>query len=189
MATSKVAICNRALQKLGAERVESLTQDHPNARSMSAAYDPVRERLIRRHPWNFAIKRESIAADGNGPTWGDWYRYSLPNDFLRLLRDDESGTRLDWKIEGEYILSRDQAPLEIRYLANITTPSTFDVTFREALACALALETCEEITQSTGKKQSIQQDFKEVMADAAKSNAWEKDADVSLDDDWLLARL
>src|SRR5688572_8210356 len=104
MATSKVKIANRALQKLGAKRIESFDQDHKNARAMKAAYDLTRDAEIRRYAWSFAIKRESIAADGDDPTWGDWNRYSLPNDFIRLLRDDESGIRVDWRIEGLYIL-------------------------------------------------------------------------------------
>lgn len=189
MATSKVAICNRALQRLGAERIESLSQNHPNARSMNAVYDPVRERLLRKHKWNFALARASIAADPAGPTWGDWTRYALPGDFLRLIRDDETGVRVDWKIEGLFILSRDSAPLEFRYISNITSPSTFDSTFREVLSCALALETCEEITQSTQKKQGIMQDMKVLMDEAAATNSWEKDADVPVEDDWILARL
>ena len=39
MAISRVQLANRALQKLGAKRIESLTQDHPNARSMNAAFE------------------------------------------------------------------------------------------------------------------------------------------------------
>ena len=58
-----------------------------------------------------------------GPVWGGWTRYSLPNDFLRLIRDDESGLDVDWKIEGLYILSADASPLEIRYIANIEDPN------------------------------------------------------------------
>ena len=38
MAVSEVSIANAALQKLGSpSRLESLTQDHPNARTMNAA--------------------------------------------------------------------------------------------------------------------------------------------------------
>src|SRR5690348_7455685 len=102
MAVSDVSIANLALQKLGAKRISSLSQDHPNARSMNAAYERTRNAELRRYDWSFAIKRDSVAADGDGPVWGDWNRYSLPNDFNRLLLDDESGASVDWKIEGLY---------------------------------------------------------------------------------------
>lgn len=186
--TSKVEIANGALQKLGAKRIESLTQDHPNARSMAAAYDGVRKAMLRRYNWSFAIKRESIAADGDGPTWGDWNRYSLPNDFLRLIRDDETGFATDWKIEGLYILSADASPLEIRYVADIDDPNYYDALFAEAMSTKLALETCEEITQSTSKKAGLQKDYDECIAEAKREGAIEKAAQDFPEDEWLSAR-
>mgnify|MGYP001426155490 CR=1 FL=1 len=59
--TSKVEIANGALQKLGAKRIESLTQDHPNARSMNVAFE---EKLQREHPemWMPMIETADIVA-------------------------------------------------------------------------------------------------------------------------------
>lgn len=188
MATSKVAIANGGLQRLGAKRIESLTQAHPNARSMNAVFDKVIRAEIRRYGWNFAIKRESVAADGDGPTWGDWNRYSLPNDFLRLLRDDESGQNVDWRIEGLHILSRDASPLEFRYLAHIEDPNYYDSLFIEAVECKLAMVTCEEVTGSTTKASKIADDYKDAIAQARMTNAMEKEAQEFPEDDWLAAR-
>jgi hypothetical protein len=189
MSTSTVQAANRALQKLGAGRIESLTQDHPNARSMNAVFAPVRDAELRKYAWSFAIKRASIAADVDGPTWGDWNRYSLPNDFICLVRDNESGRTVDWKIEGQYILSADASPLEIRYIARITDTNVWDTLFFEAFAAKLALETCEEITQSTSKKESIKRDYDEAIAEARRLGAIEKEAQESPEDAWLDARL
>lgn len=58
---SDVEICNRALQLLGAGRITSLAEDSPAAKEMARAYDPVRLRELRAHPWNFSIKREQLA--------------------------------------------------------------------------------------------------------------------------------
>lgn len=188
MATSKVSIANGALQRLGARRIESLTQDHANARTMNAAFDRVRDAELRRYDWSFAIKRASIAADGSGPTWGDWNRYGLPNDFIRLIRDDESGQATDWKIEGLYILSDDASPLEIRYIARIDDPNYYDAAFIEALECKLALVTCEEVTQSTSKKAGIKDDYDTAIAEAKRTGAIEKPAQDFPEDEWLAAR-
>lgn len=185
---SKVGIANGALQKLGAKRIESLTQDHPNARSMNAAYDGVRDALLREYPWSFAIKRESIAADADGPTWGDWNRYSLPNDFICLLRDDESGLAVDWRIEGLYILSADASPLQIRYIAKIDDPNYYDALFSEALSISLAVETCEEITQSTSKKAGLMKNLDDTLAKARMLGAIEKPAQDFNEDEWVSAR-
>ena len=189
MAISKVAIANLALQKLGAKRISALDQDHPNARSMNAAYDSVRRRELRRYEWSFAIKRQSIAADGSKTVWGSHNRFSLPNDFLYLIRDDESGQAPDWRIEGLFIVTDDAAPLDIIYMADIDDPTYYDSLFVEAFACALALHTCEEITQSTAKKQGIQEDYTFAIEQAKSQDAMEKPAVTFPEDSWVNARL
>ena len=188
MATSNVAIANGALQRLGTKRIESLTQDSANARSMNAAFERVRRRLLRRFDWSFAIARESIAADADDPTWGDWNRYSLPNDFVRLIRDDETQTQVDFRIEGLYILSANASPLEIRYIADITDPNIFDTLFIEAFECMLAHEACKEITGSTDLKREIKNDFDTAIAEAKKWGSIEKGSQEFPEDEWLQAR-
>lgn len=192
MATSDTQIANWALKKLGAGRIESLTQDHPNARSINAVYSPVRDAELRRYDWNFAIRRDSIAEDSADALWGGWNRYTLPNDYVRLLRDDESGASVDWKIEsdttGRYILTTTASPLKIRYVAAVTDPNQFDALFAEALAAKLALECCEEITQSSSKKDRAQYDYDQAIAEAKRVGAIEKQAQEAPEDPWLQAR-
>jgi hypothetical protein len=188
MAVSKVAIANRALQKLGAKRIESMTQDHPNARTVSACFDILRDALLRKYDWSFAIKRDSIAADGDSPEWGDWDQYTKPNDFIRLLRDDESGTAVDWKIEGDFILSRDGAPLEIRYIARIEDTNKYDASFVEALAAEIAHECCYEITGSHSKEEKMKADKNDAIDEGKRTGAIEKEAQEFPEDEWLTAR-
>jgi hypothetical protein len=188
MAVSNVSIANRALQKLGAKRISSLDQDHPNARSMNAAFTRVRDRELGRYDWSFAIKRASIAADGDGPTWGDWNRYSLPNDYISLMRDDETGIAVDWKVEGLYILSMDSSPLQFRYIARIDDPNTFNVLFVEVLASALALDCCKEIADSAADKQLLQVEYDKDVATAKQRGAIEKGAQDFPEDSWIAAR-
>jgi hypothetical protein len=191
MSDSNVAIANEALQLLGSSRkLESLSQDHPNARTLTAAFDRTRRSLIRRYEWGFAKKRASIAADGEQTTTGEHNRYGLPNDYLRLTRDNETGFSVDWKIEGQFIVSDDDAPLEIIYIADIDDPNAFDSLFREAFANRLAFVCCKEITGSTTLHDSLNNDFKTILADAKLANAIEKPAaDLDAEDDsWLRAR-
>ena len=189
MATSKVAIANGGLQRLGAKRIESLTQDHPNARSMNAAFDRVVKSEIRRYGWNFAIKRASIAADGTKETiLTTLNRYSLPNDFIRLLRDDESGIAVDWKIEGLYIKTSTSSPLEFRYLAHIEDPNYYDSLFIEALECKLAMVCCKEITGSHSNAVGVKKDYEDAIAEAKRTDALEKEAQEFPEDEWLAVR-
>lgn len=189
MATSKVAIANGALQRLGAKRIESITADVANARTMNAAFDRVRRQLLRKYDWSFAIARDSIAADADGPEWGDWDRYGLPNGFIRLIRDDESGQQVDFRIEGQFILSRAGAPLEIRFVQDVIDPNEYDDLFIEAFECALALVTCKEVTGNTAMKESLKDDFDTAIAEAKKAGAIEKGAQNFPEDDWVNARL
>jgi hypothetical protein len=188
MATSKVAIANLALQKLGAARISALDQDDSNARSMNAAYALMRDAELRRYRWGFAIKRKSIAADGTDALWGDWKRYSLPNDFLFLILDDETGQATDWRIEGLYIVTADASPLQIRYIARIDDPVFYDALFIEAFACRLALQACEEITGSNSRKESIKADYDMAIAEARRLGAVEKPAQEFPEDSWISAR-
>jgi len=191
MTVSNVSLANRALQILGVSQgIESLTQDHPNARSMSRVLEPRRRAMIRKYRWGFAIKRASVAADGDQTEWGELNRYTLPNDFLRLLRDsDMPDYRKDWKREGQYIISDEASPLEFRYLADITDPTQWDSLFFEALAHDMAHESCKEVTGSTSQKEAIKDDLATVLAEARQAGAFEEDPQEPLDDDYLLARL
>lgn len=191
---SAVAIANRALQKLGASRIDSFDQDKPNARSASACYSILRDKLLRSHPWNFAKKRASVAALTDGTTWGSLNRYQLPNDFLRLLRsvnDGIGGTESpkNWVIESDAIVTTDAAPLEFIYIARITDPAKFDALFIELLATTMAHEMCEEVTASNTKKADLKEDIRELLAEARRTNAIEIPPQEPPEDDWLVARL
>ena len=197
MAVSDVQIANRALQKLGAKRIESLTQDHPNARSLNACYELVRDAELRRYDWGFAISRASIAADSSDTLWGGWNRFTVPNDFLRLLLDDESTSVVDWRLEGRLspdatptlcIVTQDASPLEIRYVARVADPTIYDPLFIEALACKLAMETCQEITGSTSKMESLKDDYKFAVNEAKRLGSIERAEQDPPDDEWVEAR-
>ena len=170
---SEVGICNRALQKLGARRITSMTEDSVNARACNAAYEAVRDAMYRAHTWVFTTARASLAADSTAPDWGRQNSFTLPSDFIRLLDDypERNTTDVDFEIEQNKILTNFDAPLEIRYVSRVTDPNIMDPLFREAFSTALAFELCEEITQSNTKKASLKEDLKDIIRDAKRVNA------------------
>jgi len=196
MATSNTAIANAALQLLGESRsLESLTQDHPNARRMTSAFERTRRSLLRTYDWGFATRRASIAADGDQTEWGGLNRYSLPNDFLRLIRDDESGFAVDWQIEGgdegegTFIVTTSGSPLEIKYIADVLDPNSFDVSFREAFENRLAFVTCKQVTGSNDFQDRLREDFKVIVAQARQIGAIaDRPAREFPEDSWLSVR-
>lgn len=187
---SNVEIANRALQKLGAKRIVTLTEDSRNARAVNAAFETLKEAELREHPWNFSVKRVQLAAEATAPAFGKSRYFQLPSDFLRLLPPDPeyNYNDLDWQIEGRLIATNDSAPLDVRYVYNVTDPNTMDVLFREALASRIAYELCEEITQSNKKKEAAQADYDSAIAKAKRTNAIERTAAKPPEDTWVSIR-
>jgi hypothetical protein len=190
MATSDVSICNLALQKLGAARITSLSDNSRNARSVSACYESMRKRELRANLWHFAKKRVTLAASSTAPDFMYEAAFPLPSDFLRLIKPARLG--LDWHIEQHEdalaILTNDGDALEVRYIADVTNPALFDPLFVEMLACKIAWHTCEDITQSNTKKAALLEEYRDLKAEARKTNAFEVPKNPEPVDEWLVAR-
>lgn len=186
MAFSKTYICNRASSKLGSSRVSNIdTDDTKEAKTLRYMYDMVRDALLQAYPWNFAIKRAQLAVDANAPIFGYSNKYQLPTDFLALI---EVQGNPEYKIEGGYILTDEGAPLYIKYIARITDTATYDALFADAFATKLALEACEEITQSNTKKQILYEEFRNNISNAYANDAIQDQPVKLTDDAWILSR-
>lgn len=183
---SDVEICNLALQKVGASLIIDLTEGSTSADACNVSYAHVRDSELRAHPWNFAIKRTNLAADAVAPAFDYSYQYTLPSDCLRILPPADYD--VDWRIEGRKIVTNWTAPLYIRYIAQITDPNEFDRGFIEVLACALALQICEALTQSNQKMQNIGQTYQKAIREAKKQNAFENVSEDMPEDSWIVAR-
>jgi hypothetical protein len=191
---SEVEIVNRALSRVGATRITSLTENTVNARAANAVYATLRDAELRAHRWSFAIKRAQLAADATAPAFGPANAFPLPADFLKLLPPDPNQhlNDLDWRIEHHEsavcIMTDQAAPLNIRYIHRVTDPNKMDVLFREALSMRIAREVCEPLTQSNTKIQLIDVDYREAIATARKANAFERPSDTPPDDTWVTVR-
>ena len=187
---SKVEIANRALQRLGAKTIASLSEDSRNARAINTAYEPVKLAELRKHSWTCAIKRAALAASATEPLFTKTNAFPVPSDFVRLLPEDpEDLTNYsDRNLEGRNIITNEDAPLNIRYIKDVTDPNEMDPLFREAFSAKLAVELCEEITQSNTKKADAQAAYVEAIAEAKRVNAIEKTAEDPPEDKWVTVR-
>jgi len=198
--TTQTTIANRALQLLGYKRISSINDNDRGAIAINRAYLPVLYNMLRQNYWGFSIKRASLAASATPPTFGPANYYPLPADFLDLAPMDptfgvNSGgpltgppSSVDWQIEGGQIASNQQSPIQIRYVSSNITESMFDSIFAEAFAAALAMNTCEELTQSNTKIATAKGVYEDMMEIAKQRNAFESrpmQAPVSL---WTSAR-
>jgi hypothetical protein len=189
MAT-KIEIINRALQKIGARPINSLTEDSKNARAVAIAYDSCVEAELRDHDWAFARKREQLAPDPSPPPFGYGYKYRVPSDFVRLVDPDffDGDPNLDWIIENGFILTNDGPTLNIIYVRKIQNAAEFDPLFCDVLSTRIAMEICEDITQSNTKLENLDALYESTIAKAKKANSTEKRTMVPPVDPWILAR-
>lgn len=198
MSQSIVDVYNNALQKLGANRVISTSDNSREARSCNVAYDSNRRSELRKYRWNFAKKRVVLAPDASAPAFGYSYQFTLPTDCLRLLIPKDSS--LDWQVEGGKILTNSvQSPygganttgtaLSLVYIADITDPSLWDPTFFDMVTIAMAIDMVDDLTQSNTKKQLLQQDYKDAKDAARVANAFEVLPADAPDDYWWEVRL
>jgi hypothetical protein len=197
---SKIQICNRALSKLGADRITSLDDDTKAARAMKSAFDFVRDAELRAHVWNFSVTRIELAALSTEPVWGFSYEYAMPDGFLKLLEirglygnantlDYRTTPAPLWQMEGGVLRTDIEAPIYIRYVAQITDTGLYDSLFSEALACRLAAETAEEITESSTKVGNAWKLYERAVREALKADAIEQPTEWMNDDSWVLGRL
>lgn len=188
---SEPAICNRALEKLGAAKITALTDNTREGRACNRVFGPLRDMLLASHPWNFAVKRVNLAAAATTPAWGFTYEFPLPADYLHLLEVDN--TR-DFRIEssdvGEPVIRCDDAgPLFIRYIYKVDDSARFAALFDEALASVIAHELAEELTQSSTKKEALKDDARRALQLAKTRDAQENPPDDLDDGGWWDSRL
>lgn len=184
--SSKTQIGNRALAKVGERRVSNFETDNSErALIINGMYESVRDALLRNYPWNFAIKRVSLAADGTAPEWGFNKRYKLPSDYLALLGIENEPR---YQVEGGYILTDEGAPLKIKYTRRVTSEGNFDPMFSEAFAAELAVEASERLTQSNSKKQILRDQRDIIIKDAFAADSIANPPQAIQEDEWVLAR-
>jgi hypothetical protein len=181
--TSVVAICNRALDMLGAEPVMSLDDNTKAARLCARNYEPVRDAVLRAYPWNAAVRRASLAALAEAPAWGYARQFQLPEGpspepCLRLLAiDGETEFGLRYKIEGRRMLTDETAPLNVLYIARIDDPASLDPQLADLIATRLAADLSYSLTASAALGQTLMDIYQAKLNEARITDAEEGSPD------------
>jgi len=147
----------------------------------------VRDATLRAHPWNFATKRTTLAANPTAPVWKYDRSFTLPEDCLRVLIVNNP-EKIPYEIEGRDIVTDLGAPLELKYTFRVTDANQMDALFREALAATLASEIAEQVTGSTRKVESMMQIRTEKIRAARTPDAQEPTPAIFDDGEWLDSR-
>lgn len=165
---SDVQIVNLGLSKIGQSRIERIDPPRTsNERFVAEGYQHWKRSELAKRRWVFTIEMNykltitEVLDDVERP-----YVYKLPTECLRPIRDK----RTEW-VQSRRNLHSSNDELYIDYVANVDSVE-FDPLFVEVLACRVALECVEYITQSNSKKAEADAAYRDAVAEAARSNAF-----------------
>ena len=205
---SETDIANRALSMLGDTRITDIAQTNTKAaRAMNHRFPFLRDLLLQSYPWRFAMELDSLAADATAPVWGFSTRYLLPGNCLRLVTVGDYSVNIEayglmfrastaayasdapFEVIGQYIHTDLSAPLKVQYIQQITDTAQFHDIFSQALACALAEDAAEELTQSRGKKEYAMGKFMDAIKEAKRVDALQRPPGTRAPGGWMMSRL
>ncbi len=145
-------ICNMAISRLGQPKINDIAENSAAAIACRDHFEPVRDALLRGHPWNFATTRADLAV-GETPAYG-WSRsFTLPDDFLRLNTVngvEASRCEADYSLMFRTIYSNADT-LQVTYVKRVEDTTLFDPLFIEALVLKLAAAIAPSIADPTEK--------------------------------------
>lgn len=193
---SETDICNLALTRIGHTTITSLTQGNKAADLCLLHYALSRDALLRAHPWNFSIKRATLAQSATTPNHEFTYYHVLPTDCLKVLRtsweaDGYSSTAVygfpgingyngeptPYRIENVTnvgkCLACNESSVSIEYVAKITDAAQFDALFVDLLAQRLAAELAPAFTDTQTMATAMWNIYQSKLAEARTTDAQE----------------
>jgi hypothetical protein len=155
MALTALALCSRALLRIGAQPVASLDEGTAEAEVAANLYAPVRDALLSAHPWSFATGQASLPRLAARPQADLAHAFQLPPGFLRALSAGagERGRGLPYRIQEDRL----HADVQDVVLTYIFRPdeSAFPPFFAQALVARLAAEFCLPLTESASRAELL----------------------------------
>lgn len=174
-----VQIINMGLGKLAAQQIARIDPPQTSLERYVAAGYPLWKRAeLARRRWVFAVEfnfqlTKTQTLEGVELP----YVYPLPTDCLRPIRTKRS----EWVQRGRNLHSGYDV-LKIDYIRNVDE-AEFDIMFVDVLACRVALECAEYVTQSNTKKADVQTLYNAALTEAGRCNAYTIGAEDNSSDD------
>ena len=154
MALNDVALCSRALIRIGASPITGFDDGTAESEIAGALYAPVRDALLSAYPWTFASGQVALTQLGTDPTADYSFAFGLPNDYLRAISAG-SGTKgrgLNYRIaRGE--LHTNASAVVLSYIFR-PDEAEFPPYFDQALIARLSAEFTIPVTESTSRAEA-----------------------------------
>jgi hypothetical protein len=192
MATTKTAIINRALTKLGSRQVTNIDTDNTvESRTMLNLYDMALENILSETLWTFAKRRSLLATTTDTVVFNSSKEslnivYQRPVGCVRIFSVNDIGA--DWYEEDDKIIS-DTTGLGILYTFLNTNPATYPPYFATCFSDLLAAEACFPLLNSGTKVEELFKVYEKVSLPKAKAtNAQTGKAQEANDNYWENAK-
>ena len=155
MALSQIALCSRALVKLGAQPIASFAEGTVESQVAASLFPSVRDGLVSAHPWSFATAQTTLPRLASDPLADHRCAFQLPPDFLRALSVGRGsrGRGTSYRIVDSS-LHTDSEEIVLSYVFR-PDESAFPPFFDAALIAALAAEFCLPVTESTSRAELL----------------------------------
>lgn len=155
MALSAIALCSRALLKIGARPIASFEEESAEAEVAANLYGSTRDALFSSHPWRFATAQASLPRLEAEPIADFAHAFQLPADFLRALSVGTAGLGrgIPYRI-AERRLHAEADAVVLTYIfrpAEAAVPPFVD----QALIARLAAEFCIPVTENTSRSEML----------------------------------
>lgn len=176
--TAEIDVWNLALDMLHEAPVSAVDEDTAVRLWFSRNFDQTRDEELRKFAWNFSLARVELAASVEAPAWHWSYKYELPGDCLRMMELRQggaiNGTLIPYELEGNAILTNQQAPLRLRYIKRVTTVGLWDTLFVDVMAAKLASKMAHWITGKGSFAQLAEQNYQQTLREARRIDAIEQ---------------
>jgi hypothetical protein len=154
MALSALALCSRALLKVGAQPIASLEEGTVEAEVAANLYPGTRDALLSCHPWSFATGQMELNRLAATPVADLANAFQLPPDLLRVISAGSGrGRGIAYRIQEGRLHAN---PFQV-VLTYVFRPAEgeFPPFFASALVARLAAEFCLPLTENTSRAEML----------------------------------
>lgn len=155
MALSALALCSRALLKIGAQPVASLDEGTAEAEVAANLYPGIRDALLSAHPWSFATAQAALPRLAAVPRADFAHAFQLPAGFLRALSAGSAGRArgIVYRLQEDRLFT-DAEQVALTYVFR-PDESAFPPFFAAALVARLTAEFCIPLTENSSRAEML----------------------------------
>ncbi|MDB5491202.1 MAG: hypothetical protein JWO78_1051, partial [Micavibrio sp.] len=152
---SDIALCSRALIRLGAQPITSFNDGTAESEIAGALFGVVRDAMLSAYSWSFALGQASLSQLESPPLADYQYAFQLPSDFLRAMSAGAGGRGrgLNYRITRN-VLHTNSTEVTLTYIFR-PEEEEFPPYFDSILIAKLSAEFCIPVTENTARAETL----------------------------------